>query len=1242
MHQQARHPPRGSSPATSPQTNPTRTNNSRDALISRTRSSEAALPAPSIDPGGGSDAVSPPSSASLAVGGPTRESIKKLDQIIQNFFLKAAVLIVQARMPVTPSGSGRGRKTNKWAQFQIETDDIDDFKDELRVWKHCGSFDSRRQPMVIETYLDASRLAPGQALVVIDENGKRWDALEALNSSNVSSASASSNGSNSSNGNTSVGVSGRSDTNKIRTRSTEIILERWKVELQSIPSLSKSSSTGSGGPAGTAGSGGGGGGTNASAAASAVAALPPVDLEMDDFGPILPTIYKRSIVFFRSLFVTTHVLPAYRFSRHASTKSVHPALAVRCRVLTGADADARMSATGFDNLRQPLFFDGGRDPTTDYMFGDLEVPVGRFSASVAYRNDCSFRIDDSESLLSSRFMGIDENYFQPSLPAQQQQPHRPHHRHHHHRQQQVQVQQQQQQQPHQQQQQQQQHPYNQQYQHNQGLDHYRRHDSSEIVGSLPSRHRHGRTTSDLSYHPQPQQTYGSLSTFHGAGALGTSPITALKAVRTIGSDTSSPTDSIRPSSSLERSPQIEPPHSLPITAGRRHHHHHSSGAGAGTSSTSISSRPAALRNMEGISRRPSVSFQPFKAGSLSGSPRTTLEDLTLPSSPLSGSRPASGLVALAQARNRSSLTAGMAASLRGAPPVSTSAGSTSTAAAAALMIDPGQSPSPRLGGGGGSSRYSSSFTHRRGRSSFGGASRADDDQMSSGKQSMASSMAQPGSGLLAEVAGGGIGIGGTSSGSFQTDDDNISDFLKALESKKTLQSFEPGNAGRRGLSDSARRTAAQLSRFQLMRESNVALTDSMSLSMQLPARSPTSGVSGVSGVLGISPGGGMSVSLSPIKPMSPHTPHVPAVPSRLSENAIIDYPGYSKPPPQNLQSLQESLQGQEQGQQSSTVRITASSAENDDDEADDEDDHRARTVGRTGRGLARTAASSTGSGAGTGTTGARDSTTAIDIPLSPRLLQHHSVDRRSSSTAQKKRATLVGSDGAGDDDDDDDDDVADLAAFAQQRRSLSVGAGISATAAASGAAAPGGTTEPEAATASTGGVPVEGAGAVGSGIPAGVPSGLPSGVPAAITSSASSLSSALRSSPASAVATGTEPRRRYTSRHQVLLKQEHRKEATADSLALSLGGSTTSEKRSTTTLGVGGRYGHVGDGEADDEPLVFDLSEIGREPYRRSLEDGRGAAGGSSSWVSVEHMGSDRGEGHCVDGSRFGAERERW
>ncbi|KAH8882130.1 hypothetical protein GQ53DRAFT_462458 [Thozetella sp. PMI_491] len=920
MHQQSRHPPRTASPASNPQTNPSRTNNPRDPLgvPARTRTGSEAMAAQDGGPTAADAGDGPSPGAGLeTASGPSRETVKKLDQIIQNFHYKAAVVIIQSRINANASGARRSepKKANKW--FQLDTDDIDDFRDELRVWKTSGSFENRPPPMIIETYLDASQLAHGQSLVVVDDNGKRWDVLEALNTSESS-------------------IDG---SNRSQRRTTEIVLERWRVELRCIPNDSN-----------------------------------------DDFAPILPTIYKRAIVFFRSLFTATRALPAWRYAQQVQTKGVHPALAVKCRFYT---TEPEYSPLDPDLLRHPLF--DGREAVTDYMFGDLEVPVGRLSASVTYRNDVNFRVDDSESLLSSRFMGVDEHLFRPSIPAPQRREHG-------------------------------------------------RRDSYAEAGSVPSG-PYSRAA------PGPQQTYGSLSTFHGEGALATSPLTALKAVRAVGSDTSSPPGSV------PASVEPDPPHSLPIRGHSRQ----------------------SIRSIDGMARRPSVSFQPFKAGSLSASPRPGDES---PASP--HSRPAT-LSGLTHARNRSSLTAEMAA-LRGTPP---------PAAAGPTDIPPVVgSPKP-------TSRYSSSFTHRRGRLSFGGQSKAgDDDAGSSGNRSLSSS-AQPGSGLLAEAGGGG------SSGSFQTDDD-ISEFLKVLDSKKTLSSFEPT---KKGESSTAKRTNIQLSRFQLMRDSNNALTESMTSSMQLQ-RSSSSSSRQLHNVPGMVNPASMSVSSSPGKPLSPHTPHTPAIPSRLSENSIIDYqaPG-RRPRPEVLATEEE------------------------------EDEPPVSQQG----------------------------TTPMDIPLSPRLL-HTSGNRRSSSVAQQHRLSGTG---AAEDD-------SDLV-----QRSVSLGAD-----------------DREAPTLSTL------LGLQGANDSVSPTSGLQPAADIRPTSS-----SAERDEKGTSPGGGLAPpyRLRYGS-----------------STRGGVGRATPpqSSKGSFSGARYTGMMNRAGEEVADEEPLVFAMSELERDS-RRSLEEGRGG--------SASGMGSGQG-----------------
>ncbi|KAI0888155.1 autophagy-related protein 13-domain-containing protein [Annulohypoxylon maeteangense] len=921
MHQTPRAPPRTASPALSQQTNPTRTNNQRDpgspGSGPPSRPGSRAQERTSTGAGGGN----------RGDGGPTRDSIKKLDQIIQNIYSKAGTVILQTRMQVTPILVGKSleRRTSRWIQFQLDTDDIDDFREEFRVWKQCGGFENRPPPLVIETYLDTTRLKGGQSLVILDENGKRWDVIEALNAFDQS-------------GDGSSGRQGKPI--------TRLVLERWRVELKGKPPD-----------------------------------------QLDDFGLLLPTVYKKAIVLMRSIYTTTGLLPAWKLARNSKTKGTHPALAVRCRVFSGESP-----TYGSDSLRIPLFAGRG-DVSTDYVFGNLEVPVGRFYVSVSYRNHCNFQVVDSESLLSSR-IDISDDMFKPSLP-----------RH----------------------------------------GHGRRDSYAPEVGSLPY-HRHVQNITEN------QQRYGSLSTFHGEGPIGTSPISALKAVKAPGSDTSSPPDS-RPAS-------IEaPPHTLPIANHAR--------------------RPS-LRGID-TSRRPSVSFQssPFKHGSLSGSPALRPQDPDVPPSPQSLNRPSSFNT---HVRNRSSLTAGMPASLRGAPPPAPADNSLAS------------SPRPSV-----SNRFSSSFGHRRSRPSLSGA-RVDDDQNSSGKQSLSSSVVQPGSGLLNEIGAAG------SSGSFQTDDESIQNFLKMIESKKTLASFDSSKKGE----SATKRTAAQLSKFQHMRESNNALTESMNSSMQLQRSSSSS-----SRQLANVPG--MSTSSSPGKPLSPHTPHTPAIPSRLSENSSVDYA-----PTTRVASRSRNVEGLPE---EPTVSAQAT----------------------------------------------HEGTTAIDIPTSPRPYPHA---RRSSSVAHQNRALV-------DDDDIDAHRSISLGAEDREPPSLSVLLGLGSDEPTSAVDTPGLQSAADIRATS----PPDMLGQESESVEREVrpPGGLYSG---------------FSSSPYS---------RRYGNNAGRGITPPH---SGSGSLVGSSGRFGRGYSRGGATgLGVTGAAAD----EPDDEPLLFDMSEITREQSRRSLEEARGGGSVGSS-----------------------------
>ena len=571
--------------------------------------------------------------------------------------------------------------------------------------------------MVIEIYIDTQELTNNQSLAILDDQGKRWDVEEVLASS-----------------------PGASEGGKRGQSKPEVVLERWQIQLgEPSKELSK------------------------------------------DLPVILPRVYKNSIVLFRSLLAFAKLLPAWSLAKKTSkarSTSVTPKL--KYRIIEGSQFGR---STKVDPLTLRLF----EGPSTNtkvsdetveyYLFEPIDSPAGPFSIQVTYRLHCDFRIDDSEALLSSHFMGLDEQFFEPSLGRERgvKQSERPY---------------------------------------SQGIE----------TGSLPQ----GRQSHIEN--PEQCQAYGSMSTFHQVGApAGSSPLSALRAARERASE-----------SPPEPSQSRLPPGSRMAQASR-----------------------SSLRSSDGrpfVGRRPSVSFQPFKTPSLSASPSHG-EQASI-SSPRGSLGRTSALSSLAEARLPSSLGPQGILPSRNSPSIPDHAPPSSVS----------NSPKPSV------SRYSSSFGHRKARLSVGGGSKADEDN-SSGRGSGASS--KPGSGILADG-------GGASSGSIPTDDDNISDFLKLLDQKKDLKSFRKPT-DQSAIEASTRRTNAALGRFQRMRDSNAALSESMSSSLVMH-RSSSSSSRQLSSVPPMVAGTSISTSSSPGKPISPHTPHTPAIPSRLSAQSVAEYP----------------------------------------------------------------------------------------------------------------------------------------------------------------------------------------------------------------------------------------------------------------------------------------------------------------------------------------------------------------
>jgi len=442
------------------------------------------------------------------------------------------------------------------------------------------------------------------------------------------------------------------------------------------------------------------------------------------------------------------------------------ALKIGCRVQSGEDF-AR-SARRWDGLQIPLF-PGEETVTEEFAFGKVESPAGSFSISVSFRKNCDFRVDESEALLSSHFIKLDEHHFHPSRHQRTSSQ-----------------------------------PAN--FATARGTEH----------GSLPS------AVATVPQRPEYNPANGSLSSFHQTA--GASPLFALRAAADMtnrSSSNSSPAE--RPSSAMR----------------------------------SIQGSKSSLRSTDipPVSRRASISFQPFKSASLSSSP--AISDQVFQGSSL-GRVGTPGV----QAHRRVNIGAVSPSSYKSAHSTVTPSGDI-TAVQTPIPISSGSPKAQPM------TRIASSFGTRRPRISAGAsASRADDDN-SSGQASYSSSMAAPGSGLYT-----------TAGASSYEEDIQIRDFMSMLADgqKTSLKSF-----GGAGGESSARVARDPLSKFQRMKDSQSALADSMSSSLLLqPSSSPSTSSRNLSSVPGMVPSTTFSSSSSPGKPLSPHTPHTPAIPSRLS------------------------------------------------------------------------------------------------------------------------------------------------------------------------------------------------------------------------------------------------------------------------------------------------------------------------------------------------------------------------
>lgn len=149
-------------------------------------------------------------------------------------------------------------------------------------------------------------------------------------------------------------------------RSCEVVLERWTIEIGSTDSSSA-----------------------------------------EELKDPLPNVYKKGVTLFRSLYTFLRCMPAWKLHKRLGRHGNHHGLKLRFRIRQARDLAGR------DTLSMPLC--PSEQLNADKIVEQFELqplltPAGPLLVRAAFRTNCEFSVADQESLLSSRFLGLDEGF----------------------------------------------------------------------------------------------------------------------------------------------------------------------------------------------------------------------------------------------------------------------------------------------------------------------------------------------------------------------------------------------------------------------------------------------------------------------------------------------------------------------------------------------------------------------------------------------------------------------------------------------------------------------------------------------------------------------------------------------------------------------------------------------------------------------------------------------------------------
>ncbi|KAL5033550.1 hypothetical protein BDV3_000522 [Batrachochytrium dendrobatidis] len=230
------------------------------------------------------------------------------------------------------------RKPNKW--FNLEMDDVEPIREEMRFWKLHSTGGVQSHPLTIQIYLDIGDLPPSHNLLLKNKASQKRLRIgkEFL---------------------TGTDTAGRT------IRKTKIILESWQLSV------------------------------------SRNAPANPPDL---------PVVYKKSIVFFRSLYSMLRLMPAYNLCRKLRSIKNTP-FAIMYRIST-------TRTVFFDDVGLDVLHVNNdmRKGLVEHTFSGIETPLGVISLHVTYRAECEFSLGNIEHILGDQYGDIEEGFF--STPSE--------------------------------------------------------------------------------------------------------------------------------------------------------------------------------------------------------------------------------------------------------------------------------------------------------------------------------------------------------------------------------------------------------------------------------------------------------------------------------------------------------------------------------------------------------------------------------------------------------------------------------------------------------------------------------------------------------------------------------------------------------------------------------------------------------------------------------------------------------